>query len=105
MSSLTSHFMKLLICVIFLCTFIRTQPLFASNIDDDEQAQIENFLLNNYADMADRYYPTSDKFLDYNQQRLLSPKQAYHSDDVHLAKRIIMLPRVGRRSVPSTSHE
>ena len=90
--------------MVFLCTFIRAQPLFAFNIDDDEPAQIENLLLNNYADMAGRYYPTSDKFLDYNQQRLFNPKQAYHSDDVHLAKRIIMLPRVGRRSVPSTLH-
>ncbi|UJR26669.1 hypothetical protein I4U23_007986 [Adineta vaga] len=105
MGSLSSYVIKLMICLVFLCTFIRTQPLFAADADDDDQqAQMENFFFNNYADLEGQYpYPGS--LINYHQERLSHPKQAYHPDDVHLAKRIIMLPRVGRRSVQPTSHE
>jgi len=78
-----------MICLVLLCTFIQignTQP----TIVDD---QIENAFSNNYDSPMNDKTPFEDM---YYHRKQFSP------DNVQLGKRLIMLPRVGRRSVRST---
>jgi hypothetical protein len=89
-----------MICLVLLCTFIQignTRSTFVDDNDDDEdQIQIENSFVNNYPSINDRLNgksPLEDFY--YN-------KKQFNPDDVQLIKRIIMLPRVGRRSIRST---
>lgn len=82
---------------VLLCTLIsfgQTQPVF--NSDEDDQMQV-------YDDIYASRIPGN--FYDYHPSRGLFrwKNQADHPDGLQLAKRIIMLPRVGRRSVRSTS--
>jgi len=82
-----------MICLVLLCTFIQignTQP---TSVDDDIDDQIENAFSNNYGSAMNDKTPFEDM---YYHRKQFSP------DNVQLAKRIIMLPRVGRRSVQST---
>lgn len=80
-----------------LCAFIQFGNARSTLTDDDEdQAQVENSFINNYASINDRLngkIPFEDFY--YN-------KKPLNSDDVQVMKRIIMLPRVGRRSIRST---
>jgi hypothetical protein len=82
-----------MICLVLICTFIQignTQPTF---LDDDVDNQIENAFSNNYDSPMNDKTPFEDMYYHRKQS---SP------DNVQLDKRIIMLPRVGRRSVRST---
>jgi hypothetical protein len=101
-----------MICCVLLCTFVQigsTQPLLDD--DDDVQAQVDSTVLNNYAAALGRYgsnYPRAfnipENFYDHRQQQLFYPTKQYNPDNVQLAKRIIMLPRVGRRSIRSAKN-
>jgi len=97
---------------VFLCTFIRissTQPFYTD--DDDDQIQVDNLFPNNYFAASGRLtinnphrfnVPESLYNHHQQQQQLLYQNKQYNPDNVQLAKRIIMLPRVGRRSIEST---
>jgi hypothetical protein len=86
-----------MICLVLLCTFIQIGNTRSTFIDDDEDpTQFENSFINNYASINDRLngkIPFEDFY--YN-------KKPFNADDIQLTKRIIMLPRVGRRSIRST---
>ena len=103
-----------MICLVLLCTFVQisnTQPLLDDG--DEDQNQIDNSLLNNYFlapgqfgrnhhrgfDVPENSY---DHHRQQQQQQLFYQNKQYNPDTVQLNKRIIMLPRVGRRSVRST---
>lgn len=91
-------FILVMFCLVLLCTFIQIGSAQPSIVDDDDmQTQLENPFIDNYANgINDRVYgkvPLEDYF--YHKKQL-------NPDNVQLAKRIIMLPRVGRRSVRST---
>ena len=64
--------------------------------DDEDQVQADNSFLNSYASLSERLNGKSP-FEDFYYH-----KKPFNSENVQLAKRIIMLPRVGRRSVRST---
>lgn len=86
-----------MICFVLFCTLIsfgQTQPVF--NNDEDDQMQV-------YDDIYASHIPRN--FYDYHPSRgfFQLNNQRDHPDGLQLAKRIIMLPRVGRRSVRSTS--
>jgi hypothetical protein len=100
------------ICFVLLCTFIRisnTQPLLDDG--DEDQNQVDTSFLNNYfaaSGRSARNYPRGfdipeSLFDHHRQQQLYYQNKQYNPDNVQLAKRIIMLPRVGRRSVRSIS--
>lgn len=94
--SLSLFLFVVMICLAFLCTFVRlgsAQPLLAA-VSDNDQVRLENFLLNRYAGLSGRFANDEHHYPRLSHVNL---------DDVHLAKRIIMLPRVGRRSIPSAS--
>jgi len=105
-----SWFFKLMICLVLLCTFAQighTQPMLID--DDDELAQFDNSLVNNLA--AGRYgnFPYDFNMphaLRHRLQQQISHlnKQQQNPDGIDLTKRIIMLPRVGRRSVRSAAN-
>ena len=63
------------------------QPILAD--DDEDQTQIENSFLNNHNRLNDE-----NAFADFYYYR-----KQFNPDDIQLTKRIIMLPRVGRRSI------
>jgi hypothetical protein len=90
-------FFVVLICLVLLCTFIQLGNTLPTLVDDDEdQTQVENSFVNNYGTVNDRLngkIPFEDFYYH---------KKPFNSDNVQLAKRIIMLPRVGRRSIRST---
>ncbi len=85
-----------MICFVLLCTFIQysnTQPLFNDDNDAD-QIQMYDEILNNYLTGSGRFNnPESSDDYYYHQNK------QYEPDNIQLAKRIIMLPRVGRRSI------
>jgi hypothetical protein len=101
-----------MVCFVFLCTFIRissTQPFYAD--DDDDQIQVDNSFPNNYFAASGQLtinnphrfnVPESLYNPHQQQQQLFYQNKQYNPDNVQLAKRIIMLPRVGRRSIEST---
>ncbi|CAF1016728.1 unnamed protein product [Adineta steineri] len=98
MSSTIFCYFKLMICFGLICTFIQignAQPIIID--DDDYQNQIENSFINNYAatinDRLISRIPIEDFYYH---------KKQFNPDNVQLSKRIIMLPRVGRRSIRST---
>ena len=77
-----------MICMMLLCVFIQISQARSTYPDDDE---VQNF----YLSLNNRFngkYPLEDDYFN---------KKTIDHDEVNLAKRIIMLPRVGRRSVPS----
>jgi hypothetical protein len=82
---------------VLLCTFIQIGSTLPTLVDDDEdQAQMDNSFINNYATVADRLngkIPFEDLYYH---------RKPFNSDNIQLGKRIIMLPRVGRRSIRST---
>ncbi len=80
-----------MICLMLLCTFIQISYTRSTFVDDDED---QNLFPNNYVSVNGKY-PFEEYY--YNK------KPINHDDDVQLAKRIIMLPRVGRRSIRSTN--
>jgi hypothetical protein len=86
-----------MICLVLLCTFIQIGNTRSTFVDDDEDpSQFETSFINNYGSINDRLnakIPFEDFY--YN-------KKPFNTDDVQLMKRIIMLPRVGRRSIRST---
>jgi hypothetical protein len=94
-----------MVCFGFLCIFVQitnTQPL----VDDDDErpTQFYDPTFNNYIVRSGRFVNNNpyrlnipENLYDYYQQN-----KQYNPDNVQLAKRIIMLPRVGRRSVRST---
>ena len=90
----------MLLCLVLVCTWIQvglTQP--ASFVDNDEdQVNLEKSWINNYPALLNTRFngqlPLDDYF--YHQK-------PFNADHPALAKRLIMLPRVGRRSVRSTS--
>jgi hypothetical protein len=86
-----------MICLVLLCTLIEIgHTRSAFKMDDEDQLHKENPFINNHASLNDRFngkIPVEDFY--YN-------KKQFSPDDVQLAKRIIMLPRVGRRSIQST---
>ena len=83
-----------------------TQPLLEED-DDDDQASVDNSFLNNYLTGTGpqaSHYPHGFKYpanlIDERDPVVFYPvRPAVLSDRVQLAKRIIMLPRVGRRSI------
>ena len=85
-----------IICFVLLCTLISyssAQPIF--NSDEDDQMQVYDDIYNS---------PIPKNFYDYHQRQFWHlNKPQYRPDGLQLAKRIIMLPRVGRRSIRSTS--
>ncbi|UJR22418.1 hypothetical protein I4U23_025478 [Adineta vaga] len=86
-------------CLVLLCTFIQignTQPTIATAADDEVQTQIENSFINNYASALNDRLNGKLSYDDYYYH-----KKQFNPDSVQLAKRIIMLPRVGRRSIRS----
>jgi hypothetical protein len=79
---------------VLLCTFIRIGNAQPTLIDDDEdQTQVDNSFINNYVAGGNRLNG------EIPLENFLYHKKQFNPDNVHLAKRIIMLPRVGRRSV------
>ncbi len=96
-----------MIYFVLLCTFIQysnTQPLFnVINDDNDDPTQAYDDMLNNYISQSNRLNIPENLYNYYQQQQLVHQNKQYHPDNLHLAKRIIMLPRVGRRSIRSTS--
>jgi hypothetical protein len=81
-----------MICLVLLCTFIQIGNTRSTFIDDDEDpTQFENSFINSY--LLNLKNPFEDIY--YN-------KKSFNPDDTQLTKRIIMLPRVGRRSIRST---
>jgi hypothetical protein len=82
-----------MICFVLLCTFIQysnTQPLLNDDNDAD-QTQLYDEILNNYLSGSGRFnIPESFYNYDHHQNK------QYYPDNIQLAKRIIMLPRVGR---------
>ncbi len=87
-----------MIYFVLFCTLIQIGCTRSTFVDDDEdQNPIENSLANNYVSLNDRLnekIPFEDYY--YNNKKQFNP------GDVQLTKRIIMLPRVGRRSIRST---
>ena len=89
-----------------LCAFVRissTQPFLDDDVDENDLARIDSSLLNNYVAAPGRFasnYPRGfnypESVVDSHQWSSLHPNNL---NRVHLAKRIIMLPRVGRRSL------
>ena len=95
-----------MICFVLLCVLIQfsqSQPLL-NGYADDERAQIYDQLLTNYLVGSNRAWKSNlpESIFDYQQQQQ-QRTEAYNPDTVQLSKRIIMLPRVGRRSVRSMS--
>jgi len=97
-----------------VCTFIQissTQPL----VDDDgeDQTQVYDPLFNNYIIESGRFVRNNpysvnipESLYDYQQQQqFVQENKQYNPDNIQLAKRIIMLPRVGRRSILSSSQK
>ncbi len=98
-----------------MCTFIQissTQPL----VDDDgeDQTQVYDPLFNNYIFESGRFVRNNpynvnnipESLYDYQQQQqFVQENKQYNPENIQLAKRIIMLPRVGRRSVLSSSQK
>lgn len=102
-------FPVVIICFVLFCTCLQigsTQPLLEED-EDDDQASIDNSYFNNYLAGTGRLanqYPHGFKYpenlIDEREQVVFYPvRPAVPSDRVQLAKRIIMLPRVGRRSI------
>lgn len=89
-----------LLCLALFCTWVQvglTQP--SGFLDNEEDpTNLEKSWINNYPALLNTHFngqlPLEDYF--YHQK----PSNAEHSA---LAKRLIMLPRVGRRSVRATS--
>ncbi|CAF1206777.1 unnamed protein product [Rotaria sp. Silwood1] len=97
MISTTVYHFKLMIGLVLLCALIRisdTRPTFI----DDEQGpnQIDDSFINNYAAINERLHNAIPLEDFYNLKNL------FDYDNVQLAKRLIMLPRVGRRSIRSS---
>ncbi len=108
--------MSILIVMIgfaLLCIFVRmssTQPVLDN--DDEYQTQGNHPYLNNYIAASARYASNNLHRLDIpanlydrDQQQQFYHNKQYNPDNVQLAKRIIMLPRVGRRSIRSASQK
>lgn len=104
----------MIFCVL-LCTFLRitsTQPLL-DNEEDDDQTQLDDSLLNTYIAIPGRFsnynhhqFNIPQNFYDdHQQQESYYRNKQYNPANVNVFKRIIMLPRVGRRSVRSTSNK
>jgi hypothetical protein len=100
-----------MICFVLLCTYVRissTQPLLNSD-DDEDQAEVYEPFLNNLIIKSGRFPPNNPESLyDYHEEQqpqLFHQNKQYHPDNLQLAKRIIMLPRVGRRSIRSSSRK
>lgn len=99
-----------MICFAVFCTFVRisnTQPLFDN--DDDGQTQVYDPFFNKYIVESGRFARNTPYRLNipeslyaYHQQQ---QQQQFNPNNLQLAKRIIMLPRVGRRSIRSTSQK
>ncbi|CAF0850432.1 unnamed protein product [Adineta steineri] len=106
-SSAACWVIKLMICFVFLCTFVRissTSPVYAD--DDEDQASVDNTFLNNYAVASGRFHiPENLNNYHHHQQHKFYQNKQDNPDNVQLSKRIIMLPRVGRRSIRSTLNE
>jgi hypothetical protein len=85
-----------LMCLMLLCTWmsvVHAQPTtFVEN--DDDQANLEKSFINPYPAMLHARL-NADSALD----DLLYHSKSYNAEQLPLAKRLIMLPRVGRRSV------
>ncbi|CAF0767827.1 unnamed protein product [Adineta ricciae] len=95
-SKLVSYF-KLMTYLVLLCAFIQLGSSQPTIVDDDEvQSQIDTSFLNNYANIINDRFNGKIPVEDYYYH-----KKQFNPDNVQLAKRIIMLPRVGRRSVQS----
>ncbi len=103
-----------MICFVLMSTFVRissTQPLV--NDDGEDQTQVYDPLLNNYIFQSGRFIRNNpysanipENLYDYHQQQQLAQQnKQYNPDNIQLAKRIIMLPRVGRRSILSSSQK
>ncbi|CAF1088856.1 unnamed protein product [Rotaria sp. Silwood1] len=109
MVSPTFWFMKLIIFFVLLCTFVRissTQPLLDDNDDEDQTKLYSPFFKNYVAALGRLTSNTRHKFHipqhihdDHQQKKLLHQTKEHHPDSEQLTKRIIMLPRVGRRSI------
>jgi hypothetical protein len=74
--------------MILLCVLIQISQARSTYPDDDEDQNIYLALNNHF----NGKYPFEEDY--YN-------KKPVNHDDINLAKRIIMLPRVGRRSIPT----
>ncbi|CAF0966614.1 unnamed protein product [Rotaria sordida] len=108
MASSTFWFIKLIIFVVLLCTFVQfisTQPLLDD--DDEDQTQLDSPFFNNYV-IASGRIPNNihhklniPQYLydDHEQNKLFHQNKQYYPDSDQFVKRIIMLPRVGRRSI------
>jgi hypothetical protein len=90
---------------VLLCTFSRfsaTQPLLDNDAEDDERNTLENILSKQYLASLARLsddVPRELKYLQPLDDRPLASFYPIHADHAPMSKRIIMLPRVGRRSV------
>lgn len=97
-----------MICFVLLWAFIQisnTQPLLVDN--DEDQYQVDNPFLSNNLLTSGRFvrnylhgFDIPEHLYNHHQQQQLLKQ--YNPDNVKLTKRIIMLPRVGRRSIRST---
>ncbi len=90
-----------MICFLLLCTFIQysnTQPLLNDD-NDEEQTRIYDEILNNYIPRQGQLNIPESLYNYHHRQQLFPQNKQYHPDNLQLAKRIIMLPRVGRRSI------
>ncbi|CAF3028097.1 unnamed protein product [Rotaria sp. Silwood2] len=104
-----------IIFFVLLCTFVRissTQPLLDDD-DDEDQTKLDSLFFKNYlAALGQLTNNTRHKFNilqhlydDHQQTNLFNQNKQYNPDSGQLAKRIIMLPRVGRRSIRSISYK
>ncbi|CAF1292820.1 unnamed protein product [Rotaria magnacalcarata] len=88
---------KLIIGLMLLCTFIHISSSRPAFIDDDiSLVQPDNAFIHNYVPTNEPLHndiPYDDSYY---------PNKLANHDTMHMAKRIIMLPRVGRRSFQST---
>ncbi|CAF1074427.1 unnamed protein product [Rotaria sordida] len=97
MISTTFYHFKLIIGLVLLCALIQISDTRPTLIDDEQgPSQVDHSFINNYGDINERLHDEIPLEDFYNLKNL------FDYDNVQMAKRLIMLPRVGRRSIRST---
>lgn len=95
-----------MVFAVLLCTFIQissTQPVL--NDDDEDQTQLDNSVYIDYPARVGRipyshhnqHNNPGNVYVDPLRYDLFNQDKRYVPDNAHLTKRVIMLPRVGRR--------